>query len=126
MNFRKPLLGAALALLCAAGYAAVDVNTASQDELQDIKGVGPAMSGKIVEERKSGTFKNWSDLQARVKGVGPGSATKLSAEGLTVGGAIYGAAAAAAAAPTPAPAQGQKPPQRVKAVKPVTDATPKK
>ena len=118
MNFRKPLLGATLALLCAAAQAAVDVNTATPDDLQGIKGVGPALSGKILEARKSGTFKDWPDLQARVKGVGPGSATRLSAEGLTVGGAVYGA--------TPAPAERTQPLQRVKAAKPAPDGAPKK
>ena len=97
MKPRHSLLGAALALFCTLAVAAVDVNTATQSELETVKGVGSAMSGKIVEARKSGTFKDWPDLQARVKGIGPGSSTKLSAEGLTVGGRAYGETAPAAA-----------------------------
>ncbi|MCZ4315281.1 helix-hairpin-helix domain-containing protein [Comamonadaceae bacterium G21597-S1] len=80
----------ALALSCAAGaFAAVDVNQASVAELDGIKGIGPAMSSRILDERKKGPFKDWGDLMARVKGVGQASAARLSAEGLTVGGASF-------------------------------------
>lgn len=80
----------AAALLCAAtSFAAVDVNQASVAELDGIKGIGPAMSSRILDERKKGPFKDWNDLMARVKGVGQSSAARLSAEGLTVGGASF-------------------------------------
>lgn len=80
----------ALALCCASGaFAAVDVNQASVAELDGIKGIGPAMSSRILDERKKGPFKDWGDLMARVKGVGQASAARLSAEGLTVGGASF-------------------------------------
>ena len=92
----KKLL-AALALSHAAlSFAAVDVNSASAADLTTIKGIGPSMSSQIVEERKKGAFKNWDDFIARVKGVGAKSATKFSAEGLTVGGASYSGASATA------------------------------
>ena len=92
MNILKPLLGAALALLTATAFADIDVNKASQAELESIKGVGPSMSSKILDARKTGPFKDWADLQARVKGVGAGNAEKLSKEGLTVNGSLFGAA----------------------------------
>jgi len=80
----------AVALTCAAGaFAAVDVNQASVAELDGIKGIGPAMSSRILDERKKGPFKDWGDLMARVKGVGQASAARLSSEGLTVGGATF-------------------------------------
>ena len=80
----------ALALCCASGaFAAVDVNQASVAELDGIKGIGPAMSSRILDERKKGPFKDWGDLMARVKGVGQASAARLSAEGLTVGGTSF-------------------------------------
>ena len=95
--FIKSITTALLALLSAAAFAAVDVNKASQGELETIKGIGPTMSTKIVDARKSGPFADWSDLQTRVKGVGHGNATKFSADGLTVNGAGYAGAAPTAA-----------------------------
>ena len=38
----------------------------------------------IVDERKSGKFKNWADFIKRVKGVGNARANKLSKAGLTI------------------------------------------
>ena len=79
-----------MALLCAStAFAALDVNQASVAELDGSKGIGPAMSSRILDERKKGPFKDWNDLMARVKGVGQASAARLSAEGLTVGGASF-------------------------------------
>ena len=75
--------------------AAVDVNKASQAELESIKGIGPAMSGRILDERKKSTFKDWDDLLLRVKGMGPGNARKMSEVGLTVNGGAFPASAAA-------------------------------
>ena len=82
---------AAMSLMAA--FAAVDINKGSEAELQSIKGIGAAKSKLIVEERKKGEFKNWDDFITRVKGFGEASATKLSAEGLTVGGAGFKPAA---------------------------------
>ncbi|MFM7524195.1 MAG: ComEA family DNA-binding protein, partial [Betaproteobacteria bacterium] len=78
-----------LALLMFAGsvFAAVDVNSADQAALDGITGVGPATSKAILAEReKNGNFKDWADLERRVKGVGSRNAVKLSAAGLTVNG----------------------------------------
>lgn len=109
----KLIATALLALLSAAAFAAVDVNKASQGELEAVKGIGPGMSTKIVAARKSGPFANWGDLQSRVKGVGHGNATKFSADGLTVNGASYAAAAPASKTPAKpaAKATGPKPAQ---------------
>ena len=74
--------------------AAVDVNKASQAELESIKGIGPAMSGRILDERKKSTFKDWDDLLLRVEGMGPGNARKMSEAGLTVNGGAFTASAA--------------------------------
>jgi competence protein ComEA len=102
MNFLKPLMGAALAFLSAASFAAIDVNKASQAELESVKGLGPAMSTKILDARKTGPFSDWDDLQSRVKGVGSGNAAKLSSEGLTVNGTNFGAAPVAETTAKPA------------------------
>ncbi|MEY4295253.1 MAG: hypothetical protein RLY82_941 [Pseudomonadota bacterium] len=82
-------------LYAAASFAAVDVNKATAAELDGIKGIGPAISAKILDERKKGNFKDWSDFIARVKGIGEGNAPKFSDAGLTVGGAAYKGASAA-------------------------------
>lgn len=104
----KKILAFVAMLYAAASFAAVDVNKASAADLDGIKGIGPAISGKIIEERKKGNFKDWNDFVARVKGVGEGNAAKFSAEGLTVNGAAF-AGAPAAKAPAKAPATETKP-----------------
>ena len=82
-------------LYAAASFAAVDVNKANAAELDSIKGIGPGISSKIIDERKKGSFKDWQDFVDRVKGVGETNAAKFSAEGLTVNGSSFKGAAAA-------------------------------
>ena len=107
----KKLLVLIVMFYAAACFAAVEINKATAAELDSIKGIGPAMSSKILDERKKGNFKDWSDFISRVKGVADASATKFSAEGLTVNGAAYKAAATAtAAAATPASSAKAAPP----------------
>lgn len=89
---RRYLLALLTALTLGASFsvlAAIDVNKASQAELEAIRGVGPALSGRILTERQKAPFKNWDDLITRVRGVGPGSAERLSKAGLTVGSAEF-------------------------------------
>ena len=95
----KKTLALLLSLASAVAMAAVDVNTASEADLDSVKGIGPGTSGKMLEQRKAGKFKDWPDLIARVPGIGDKRAAKLSAEGLTVNGAKYQPAAAEAPAP---------------------------
>ena len=92
----KRLLAALFALIAATAFAAVDVNKASQAELEGVKGIGPAIATKILDERKKGSFKDWADMVDRVKGVGDGNAAKFSTEGLTVNGQGFKGAAAPA------------------------------
>ncbi|QBQ97027.1 ComEA family DNA-binding protein [Paraburkholderia pallida] len=83
----KKLLAAA-ALVAAFGqvFAAVDVNTANEDALRGIKGIGPARAKAILDERGAhGPFKDASDLGKRVKGLGGHTVERLQAEGLSVG-----------------------------------------
>ena len=94
----KKFLAFAVMLYAAASFAAVDVNKATAAELDGIKGIGPVISAKIMDERKKGNFKDWNDFIDRVKGIGDGNAAKYSAEGLTVGGAGFKGVAAAPAA----------------------------
>lgn len=90
----KKLLTFFAAMYMAISFAAVDVNKATAAELDGIKGIGPSISGKIIDERKKGDFKDWGDFIGRVKGIGEGNATKFSSEGLTVGGTGFKGAAA--------------------------------
>ena len=108
MSILKPFVTALLALLSAAAFAAVDVNHASQAELESVKGIGPSMSTRMLEARKAAPFADWADLRSRVKGVGEASAAKFSADGLTVNGKPY-ALTAATAAPTDAAKATKKP-----------------
>ncbi len=90
----KKILVVLAMLYAAASFAAVDVNKASAAELDSIKGIGPGISSKIIDERKKGSFKDWQDFIDRVKGVGENNAAKFSTEGLTVNGSSFKGAAA--------------------------------
>ena len=98
-----------LTVFALSAFAAVDANQASRAELETVKGIGPGLSGKIMEARKTGAFKNWEDLVVRVGGVGPGNAARFSQAGLTVAGAGYdGKALATATAKAPKSGKARK------------------
>ncbi len=83
-----------ISLLCAvASVSALDINSASEAELDSIKGIGPGTSSKILIERKKASFKDWNDLITRVKGIGQKKSADFSKEGITVNGAAYQPAA---------------------------------
>lgn len=85
----KKLLLSVVGLIVTMGFAfaQVDVNKADQAALDGIKGIGPAKSKTILDERKKGgDFKDWPDFEKRVKGIGDKNSAKLSAAGLTVNG----------------------------------------
>jgi competence protein ComEA len=64
-------------------FAAVNINTATQSELEAVKGVGPAKAKAIIQYREAnGNFKNVDDLD-NVKGFGKASVDKLK-EALSV------------------------------------------
>lgn len=106
-------------------FAQVDVNKADAAALDGIKGIGPAKSKAILEERgKGGEFKDWADLEKRVKGIGEKNAVKLSEAGLQVNGkSKEGAPMKAAAAAKPASA---KPAMATAAASAATDTKTKK
>lgn len=84
---RKLLLAVAALLACMGmAFAQVDVNKADQAALDGIKGIGPAKTKAILAERAKGEFKDWADLEQRVKGIGEKNAIKLSEAGLMVNG----------------------------------------
>jgi competence protein ComEA len=92
----KKILVAMMALVAAAAFAAIDVNKADQAQLETVKGIGPALSERILTERKKSEFKDWTDLRSRVKGIGEKTATRYSSEGLTVNNAPFAGAGQAA------------------------------
>ncbi|MBR7792935.1 helix-hairpin-helix domain-containing protein [Undibacterium sp. FT147W] len=128
--FKKLLLAvAAMVATMGFAFADVDVNKGDQAALDGIKGIGPAKSKAIIEERtKNGSFKDWADFEARVKGIGDKNSTKLSEAGLTVNGqAKPGAPAKPAAADKSAskPAKAAKEPKESKADAKPADAPAK-
>ncbi len=104
----KKILAVVAMLYAAVAFAAVDVNKGTAADLDGIKGIGPGISTKILDERKKGNFKDWTDFIERVKGVGEGNAAKFSAAGLTVGGAAFKGTVAAPAAAKPAASAAKK------------------
>ena len=85
----KKLLLAIATMVATMGFAfaQVDVNKADQAALDGVKGIGPAKSKMILEERsKGGQFKDWADFEKRVKGIGAKNSAKLSQAGLQVNG----------------------------------------
>lgn len=58
-------------------FAAVNINTASQAELESLQGIGPAKAKAIIEHReKVGSFASVDDLE-KVTGIGPGIIKQL-------------------------------------------------
>lgn len=103
---RRALLGLTLGVLTGLtlpGVAhALDVNTATQEQLRGVRGIGPKTAQIIIEERsRGGSYESLEDLSDRVKGIGPKKAAALQAAGLTVGASSPVAKGAPAAKPKP-------------------------
>ncbi|SHG86815.1 ComEA family DNA-binding protein [Pollutimonas bauzanensis] len=77
-----------LASVVAPGAAhAIDVNSATQEQLESVRGIGPKTAQTIIDERaRGGRYESFADLSERVKGIGPKKAVSLQAAGLTLGG----------------------------------------
>jgi competence protein ComEA len=85
-------------LLAPMAYAGVNVNTASQSQLESLPGIGPSKANAIIEYRTAnGTFKSLSQLDA-VPGIGPATLKKLSPH-VVFDGESVGVPAGAAASP---------------------------
>lgn len=88
-------LFAALMLICGTAFAAVNINTANQQELEALNGIGPVKAKAIVDYRaKNGPFKSVDDLK-NVSGIGDKTLEKLRSE-IAVSGASSAAPKAAA------------------------------
>lgn len=90
---KKLILAALASLVSVCALAAVDINSASQQQLEAINGLGPAKAKAIVDYRsKSGPFKTVDDIK-KVPGIKDGVFKQIRAE-ISVGS---GAAPKAAA-----------------------------
>ena len=88
LSFAKTLAFSTLLALGGLGIAAaqsINVNTATQSELESIKGIGPAKARTIIAERlDGGHFQDANDLQKRVRGIGMKSVEKMVDNGLSI------------------------------------------
>ncbi|MBV1775789.1 helix-hairpin-helix domain-containing protein [Burkholderiaceae bacterium DAT-1] len=82
----RVLLGCLLCLMTCSVSAAIDINTATEVQLQSVKGIGPSKAKSIVQYRtRHGAFRTVGEL-ANVRGFGGKTLTRLQGE-LSVSGA---------------------------------------
>jgi competence protein ComEA len=81
----RAIVAIALGIGFAGAAIALDANTATQAELETIRGVGPALSARIVEARRARPFTDLDDLKARVRGIGDSNLRRMREAGLAVG-----------------------------------------
>jgi len=97
---QRLLLAIALALISSAAFAALNLNTATKEELIALPGIGPAKAQAILDYRTAhGAFKSVEELKD-VKGIGAKRFEKLKGD-LTVAPASTKPAPAAADASSP-------------------------
>jgi len=92
----------ALGLLLAARLASaqtLDIAQAREIDLDGLRGLGPATTRLILQERERQPFRDWKDLMQRTPGIGPKKAAQLSEQGLRVQGQPYPAAPVGAPPP---------------------------
>ena len=78
------------ALVCAQlSVFALEINQANEAELDSIKGMGPAMTRKVLAARTERLFMNWTDLMSRVTGIGKAKAQQFSDQGVLVNGLAF-------------------------------------
>lgn len=54
----------------------ISINSATQEELQTLSGVGPSIASRIIEYRKNNTFQTLEQIK-EVKGIGDGLFNKI-------------------------------------------------
>lgn len=93
---KKLILAALASLVSVCAFAVVDLNTATQQQLEAINGLGPAKAKAIVDYRsKSGPFKSVDDIK-KVPGIKEGVFKQIKAE-ISVGSGVAPKVAAPAA-----------------------------
>jgi competence protein ComEA len=82
-------------LFLALGFASltwaqqIDLNKATETQLDGLKGIGPVLTKQVISERAKAPFKDWNDVTTRVKGIGVQKASSLSQQGVRVQGASF-------------------------------------
>lgn len=71
-------------LLGMAPGLALDLNQATEAELDNLAGFGPAFTARVMQARAEQPFHSWSDFMRRVKGVRQATATRLSEQGARI------------------------------------------
>jgi competence protein ComEA len=85
------LLSSVVVLMYCNTALALDINQANEAELDSVKGMGPALSAKVLKARTQGPFKDWQDLMQRVSGIRHNKAQQFSEQGLTINGQAFNA-----------------------------------
>jgi competence protein ComEA len=75
-------------LWCGLSIAAVNINTATKEELMSLKGIGEKGAQDIIDYRsQNGPFKTIDDLE-KVPGIGPGTMKQLRGQITTTGSTV--------------------------------------
>jgi competence protein ComEA len=91
-----------------AAVAAVNINTATKEELTSLKGIGSDRAQDIIDYRtKNGPFKTVDDLQ-KVPGIGPGFMKRIRSQITTTGKTVIETPAGKASKTSGARAQPAK------------------
>ena len=111
----KRIIGVFLALLAFAGiaFAGVNINSATQEQLESLDGIGPVKAQAIIDYRKkNGPFKSLEDVK-KVDGIGDATYDKIRKDIMLSGTTKVNAPAAAepkkAAAPKEEPKNAAAP-----------------
>ena len=84
--FRWRIVTGLCAMLACISSHALEINQATVAELDSLRGMGPALSAKVLQARDQRPFDSWRDVMKRVSGFGPAKAQQFSDQGLTVNG----------------------------------------
>lgn len=75
---KKSIISILIWLFCQSTFAAIDLNTANQSDLESLSGIGPSKAQAIIDYRKAhGGFETVDEL-VKVDGIGPGTLKRLS------------------------------------------------
>lgn len=75
--------------LFALSVQALELNQATEAELDSLRGMGPALNRRVRTSREVKSFSDWSDFMQRVSGMGRAKAQSFSDQGLTINAQPY-------------------------------------